>query len=174
MCDRGVSQHYTDGDKSIHFAAAFLDKTTSYFLITRIDGCQNQLSNQVIKLSDGLKASGWIFIDKQSGLTSDSDLLPPSRKRLILILMRRGCIVLWRCLYLLLGALLDCDPVILGGTHVHFVRADKVVLLGLFGDGSLCPDGRDVAEESQIHLELQGTQEMLDCKSRLLQFKRLD
>lgn len=73
--------------------------------------------------------------------------------------------VLWRCLYLLFGALLDCDPVIFGGAHVQFVWTDEVVLLGLFGDGSLRPDGRDVAEESQIHLELQGTQEMLDCYS---------
>lgn len=30
------------------------------------------------------------------------------------------------------------------------------MLLGLLGDGALCPDGRDVAQESQIHLAKQG------------------
>lgn len=54
------------------------------------------------------------------------------------------------------GALLDGDPVLFGGAHVHLVGADKVMLLGLLGDGALRPDGRNVAQESQIHLVKQG------------------
>lgn len=50
------------------------------------------------------------------------------------------------------GALLDGDPVLFGGAHIHLVGADEVVLLGFLGDGALRPDGRDVAQESQIHL----------------------
>lgn len=30
------------------------------------------------------------------------------------------------------------------------------MLLGLLGDGALRPDGRDVAQESQVHLAKQG------------------
>lgn len=54
------------------------------------------------------------------------------------------------------GALLDGDPVLFGGAHVHLVGADVVLPFGLLGDGALRPDGRDVAQKSQIHLAKQG------------------
>lgn len=59
--------------------------------------------------------------------------------------------------HLLLWALLHSDPVLSGGAQVHFVRANVVVLLGLLRDRPLRPDGCDESEESQVHLEWQGT-----------------
>lgn len=55
--------------------------------------------------------------------------------------------------HLRLGALLHRDPVLSVRAQVHLVRANKVMLLGLFGDGALSPDGRDEPEEAQVHLE---------------------
>lgn len=57
--------------------------------------------------------------------------------------------------YLLLWALLYCDPILSIGAHIHFVGADKVLLLGFLGDGALCSHGWDKAEESQVHLATQ-------------------
>lgn len=72
-------------------------------------------------------------------------------KRLNLYLMSQS--------YHLLGSLLYCDPVLSIGAHVQFVGVDKVLLLRLLGDCSLCSHSWNKTEESQVHLATQIRQE---------------
>lgn len=55
--------------------------------------------------------------------------------------------------YLLLRTILHRHPVLSVGAQVHLVRADEVVLRGLFGDGALSPNGGDEPEEPQVNLQ---------------------
>lgn len=48
---------------------------------------------------------------------------------------------------------LQSDPVLPIGADVYPVRLHKVSLLGLLGNGPLCPHGRDEAQEAQVYLQ---------------------
>lgn len=72
--------------------------------------------------------------------------------------------------YLLFGALLHGDPVLSSGAHVHFVRSDVVVLLRLFWDRTLRPDGCDKSEKSQVHLKSQELQGQVKFREPLSDF----
>lgn len=55
--------------------------------------------------------------------------------------------------YLLFGAVFQGDPVLSVGADVYFVGLDKVYLVSLLGNGTLCPDGRDEAQKAEVHLQ---------------------